>query len=198
MTDTTCTLDLHKWIIRFCFIIGSGYYLYFAPVLINQTFQEHTFQKASTFNNYDIKKYAHYAGKFQMYSYLSGAICLLVLDIPVMSNEDLSQEKLNNYEGYRRYQQGKLYWLLHLLLYNSFAILSMLHSLTMKKLYGSLNNTFVDPDLVIKARKKHGTKLKNMIYVIVPTVVILREEAFGLQTLIKTVPACVVVCHQYK
>ena len=107
VTDTTCTIDFCKWMIRFTLVIGFPYAVLLMPFLLQKVFmQEENFLKATTLSREDIKKYSKWAAYSQGVLYVSAILCLFILDVPVMSDEVLDFERKKDYVNVRKFIGG--------------------------------------------------------------------------------------------
>merc|ERR1712150_130109 len=164
VTHTACSVLHHRWLTRLSLTIAFPYYYFFAPFIMDQVMKEDSLIQATSLSTKELKKYTKFAKIGLTWSFIGALVCLINIDIPVMSNEDYSLEKLNGFESLMRYAPSFNNWLFHLFMYIFLVIFGIMHSWNMRKIMTSLNNTFIDPDLVVTARRVHGVKYKLFTY----------------------------------
>jgi len=170
VTDTVCTINFTKWMIRFTLLAGFPYAVLLIPNLVKKCFQnEENFLKATTLSRNEIIKYSNIAGYSQAMVFANSILCLYILDVPVMSDEvlDFERSKEVNFVNFRKFIPSKSVWLWHLIFYHIIVISSVVNAISMTFLIKSLNNTVVDPELVYKARRLHGTTIKTILNTII-------------------------------
>ena len=121
---------------------------FFAPYLLTRIYtHDKNFLAATTLERSAAKSLANLAAKSFIIAYDSALLCLYILDVVVMDDEDYAIERTQNFKSLMRYTASPIEWLFHLGLFHGFIIFSMVHASAMLKLMRSLDNTFVDPDL---------------------------------------------------